>query len=413
MNKILKYSIALTALLAIGIAIYYYIMKKENHLEHSTLNEVYTCSMHPEIIRNKPGNCPICGMKLVKKINKSSDLLDNNIEYLLKPTYNFIVGNYATTTAKDTAISSELDLPGVVSYDANTIVNISARVNGRIEKMYVNYKYQHVSKGQILFELYSPELLTEQENYVFLISNDAENTAIVKASTEKLLLYGMSPGQISKLKTSKKVNPIISIYSPTTGIISGTEKMELPFIDMIKASSNTTEKLNIKEGNYIKKGELVFKLFSTNMVWGIFNISQGNNRFVQVGNGIKIVTELDETILAQVNFIENQLNPAEKTNRIRVYLNNMDQKLPIGLRLQGKITLNPSKGIWIHRQALISVGNEKIVFLKMNKGFMAKSIKVGMEIGDYVLVLGGIAVNDIIAKNAQYLTDSESFIKTE
>jgi Cu(I)/Ag(I) efflux system membrane fusion protein len=116
---------------------------------------------------------------------------------------------------------------------------------------------------------------------------------------------------------------------------------------------------------------------------------------------------------AKINFVETQLNAADKTNRIRVYLNNNKFKLPIGLRLQGVVKTNAIKGIWIQKQSMVSIGNKKIVFLKMDNGFRATSIKTGIEIVDFIQIMEGISVKDTIAKNAQYLIDSESFIKTE
>ena len=372
--------------------------------------------MHPQIIRDKPGNCPICGMTLIKKITESQAEEDNSIDNLLKPTDNFIVGNYQTTTAKDTTLSSEVDLPGIVSYDPNSSVNIAARISGRIEKMYVNYKYQKVAKGQKLFDLYSPELLTEQQNFIYLVSNDSDNTSIIKASKQKLLLYGMTKNQINSLSSSKKVNPQVSIYSPASGIIQGTEKMDNTSNSTMQSTSNNTEILNIKEGNYIKKGEVVFKLVNTDKVWGIFNVSQGYNSLIKTNQAIKIATELDknEFMDAKINFIETQFNPADKSNRIRVYLNNNNKlKLPIGLRLQGIVKTNSIQGVWLQKQALVSIGNKKIVFIKKNNGFKATAIKAGIEIDDFIQIISGISVKDTLAKNAQYLIDSESFIKTE
>jgi Cu(I)/Ag(I) efflux system membrane fusion protein len=94
-------------------------------------------------------------------------------------------------------------------------------------------------------------------------------------------------------------------------------------------------------------------------------------------------------------------------------LNNNVLKLPIGLRLQGIIETNPISGIWLEKEAMISIGNKKIAFLKMNNGFKVKEIKIGIEINDFVQIIDGISVQDTIAKNAQYLIDSESFIKIE
>lgn len=415
MNKYIKYSLAFFAISIIGIAIYLFALKSENHSEIEHQNEVYTCSMHPQIIRDKPGNCPICGMTLVKKITENNSVQDNSIDNLIKPTDNFIVGNYQTTTAIDTTISSEINLPGIVAYDPNSSVNIAARMSGRIERMYVNYKYQKVNKGQKLFDLYSPELLTEQQNFIYMVINDADNISIINASKQKLLLYGMTQNQINTLITSKTANPRISIYSPASGIIDGTETMANVSTPAMQSGSNSTEILNVKEGNYIKKGEVIFKLLNTDKVWGIFNVIQGYNSLIKTSQSIQITTELDknEVIDAQINFVETQLNPADKTNRIRVYLNNYKLKLPIGLRLQGIVKTNAVNGIWIQKQSMVSIGNKKIVFLKMENGFKASSIKTGIEMDDFIQIIEGISIKDTIAKNAQYLIDSESFIKTE
>ena len=415
MNKYIKYGLALIVISIIGIAIYFYVIKSDNHSEMGHQNEVYTCSMHPEIIRDKPGNCPICGMNLVKKVTENNAVEDNSLDNVIKPTDNFIVGNYQTTTAIDTTLSGKINLPGIVGYDPNSSVNIAARMSGRIERMYVNYKYQKVNKGQKLFDLYSPELLTEQQNFIYMVSNDVENPSIIDASRQKLLLYGMTQNQINALSNSKKVNPLITIYSPASGIIDGTETMDNTTKPVMQSASSNTEVLDVKEGNYIKKGEVIFKLLNTDKVWGIFNVFQGYNSLIKANQSIRITSELDknEFIDAKINFVETQLNAADKTNRIRVYLNNNKLKLPVGLRLQGGVKTNPVNGIWIQKQSMVSIGNKKIVFLKMDNGFKASSIKTGIEIDDFIQIMEGISVKDTIAKNAQYLIDSESFIKTE
>ena len=415
MNKYIKYGLAFIVISIIGIAIYLFAKKSDNHSEMGHQNEVYTCSMHPEIIRDKPGNCPICGMTLVKKVTENNSVEDNSIDNLIKPTDNFIVGNYQTTTAIDTTLSSEINLPGIVGYDPNSSVNIAARMSGRIERMYVNYKYQKVNKGQKLFDLYSPELLTEQQNFIYMVINDVENPSIIDASRQKLLLYGMTQNQINALSNSKKVNPLITIYSPASGIIDGTATMDNTTNPVMQSASNNTEVLNVKEGSYIKKGEVIFKLLNTDKVWGIFNVIQGYNSLIKANQSIRITSELDkdEFMDAKINFVETQLNAADKTNRIRVYLNNNKLKLPVGLRLQGVVKTNPVKGIWIQKQSMVSIGNKKIVFLKMDNGFKASAIKTGIEIDDFIQIIEGISVKDTIAKNAQYLIDSESFIKTE
>jgi Cu(I)/Ag(I) efflux system membrane fusion protein len=415
MNRYLKYSLVVVVISIIGFAIYYFGIRSDEPIDSQHQKEVYTCSMHPQIIRDKPGNCPICGMTLVKIQSSGHAIKSTSIENLLKRTDNFIVGNYKTTTPKDTTINSEINLPGIVAYDPNSSVNIAARMSGRIEKMYVNYKYQKVTKGQKLFDLYSPELLTEQQNFIYLISNDAENQSIIKASKQKLLLYGMTLNQINALASAKRANPIISIHSPVYGIIQGTESMTKSTEVSMQNSNITTEALTIKEGDYIKKNEVVFKLVNTDKVWGVFNVLPGYSSLIKINQPIDISSEFieNESITAKVNFIETQFNQTDRTNRIRVYLNNSSLKLPIGMRLQGVVKTNPTKATWLQKQALVTIGNKKIVFIKMEDGFKAKEIKTGMEINDFVQIIDGISVEDTIAKNAQYLIDSESFIKTE
>jgi Cu(I)/Ag(I) efflux system membrane fusion protein len=355
-------------------------------------------------------------MNLVKKVTEDQPMESNDIDHLLRPTDRFVVGDFQTTTAKDTAISSQIKLPGIVAYDPNSSVNIAARISGRIEKMYVNYKYQKVNKGQRLFDLYSPELLTAQQNFIYLVTNDAENKAIINASKQKLALYGMTANQINALATSKRTNPMITIFSPTNGIVQGTENMTASGeAQSMQNNSVTTSSLTLKEGDYIKKDEVVFKLVNTDKVWGVFNVMQGQSSLIKVNQSIRFSSELEENdfINAKVNFIETQFSATDKTNGVRVYLNNSNLKYPIGLRLQGVIETDPIQGIWIRKQALISIGSKNVVFIKMENGFKAKEIKIGIEINDFVQVLEGLEVKEAIADNAQYLMDSESFIKTE
>jgi Cu(I)/Ag(I) efflux system membrane fusion protein len=263
--------------------------------------------------------------------------------------------------------------------------------------------------------LYSPELLTEQQNYIYLISNDNQNTSIINSAKQKLLLYGMTNSQVNALASAKKTNPVITIYSPASGIITGTEKMANASASPMSNANSSTESLDVKEGSYIKKGEVVFKLMNTDKVWGVFNVLQGYNSLIKINQSIDIISELDEksVIYAKINFVETQLNPTDKTNKIQVYLNNENLKLPIGTRLRGVVQLNSAKGIWLQKQALVSVGEKKIVFVKMDGGFKATAIQTGIEMDDFVQIIGGLSVGDTIAKNAQYLIDSESFIKTE
>jgi Cu(I)/Ag(I) efflux system membrane fusion protein len=416
MNKYLKFSLVFLIIAVIGVGVYFLIIKQHGTMDSHGQKEVYTCSMHPQIRKNKPGNCPICGMELIKIETHTQEMDSTLSENLLKPTDNFIVGDFQTTTAKDTSVSAEINLPGIVEYDPNASVNIAARVSGRIEKMYVHYKFQKVNKGQKLFDIYSPELLTEQQNYIYLMTNDAENESLIAASRQKLMLYGITDAQLKLLKETKRTNPVISIYSPAYGIIQSTEKMGASGVNGsgMQNTGSSTDILNIKEGDYIQKGVVVFKLSNTDKVWAVFNVLQGYSSLIKLNQTVVISSELNksEPVYAKINFIETQLNQSDNSLRIRVYLNNSKLKLPVGLRLQGIVRTNSVKALWLPKQAMVSIGTKKMVFTRLENGFKAREIKTGIETNDYIQILDGITKNDTIAANAQYLIDSESFIKT-
>lgn len=415
MKKFLKYSLILLIFSAIGIGVYFLVLKRHERMGSHEQEAVYTCSMHPQIRKNKPGNCPICGMKLIKMETHSQAVDTSLSENLLKPTDNFIVGKYQTINPVDSTLNTELYLPGTVEYNPNSVVNIAARVSGRIEKMYVNYKFQKVNKGQKLFDIYSPELLTEQQNYIYLITNDAKNESLIAASKQKLMLYGITDAQLKLLNETKKTNPVISIYSPVYGIVQGTDEMTGTVnSNGMQNAVSSTDVLKIKEGDYIQKGAVVFKLSNTDKVWAVFNVLQGYGSIIKLNQTVVITTEINdsEPVYAKIDFIETQLNQSENSLRVRVYLNNSKLKLPVGLRLQGTVRANPVKALWLPKQAMVSIGTKKMVFVKLENGFKAREINTGITINNYIQILKGITKNDTVAANAQYLIDSESFIKT-
>ena len=153
---------------------------------------------------------------------------------------------------------------------------------------------------------------------------------------------------------------------------------------------------------------------NTNKVWAIFNVLQGYNNLIYINQPIKIFTEINENdfSLEKVNFINTQLSTTERTNSIRVYLNNK-QKYPIGLRLEGVLKSKPINGLWINKTAVVNIGNKNIVFIQFEHGFKALEVQTGIETKEGIQIIKGLTSKDKVAKNAQYLIDSESFIKTK
>src|SRR5438105_6889666 len=178
--------------------------KKKQDVPQAQSKELWTCSMHPEIIRDKPGICHICGMDLIRKEEKAQKLIDIKLDELLQPSDRFVVSSIPITTITKSEEQIEVEALGSVTYDPRLINTISARVSGRIEKLYVRYRYEHVHAGEKIMDIYSPELLTAQQNLLFLLKNDPGNFSLIEAAKQRLLLQGMSESQLTEVIGSQK-----------------------------------------------------------------------------------------------------------------------------------------------------------------------------------------------------------------
>ncbi|MBS1621435.1 MAG: efflux RND transporter periplasmic adaptor subunit [Bacteroidetes bacterium] len=371
--------------------------------------------MHPEIIRDKPGTCPICGMDLVRKETESKKLGDVDLEALLEPTNEFVVSSIPVTTMEQKRKQIEIDALGTIAYDTRQVGSISARVSGRIEKLYVKYRFQKISKGQKILDIYSPELLTAQENLLFLLKNDAGNTGFIEAAKRKLLLLGMSSDQIQQVVQSGRASHTITIFSNYSGHIHEASSG----IGMNTASgtmrdiSLITEELSLKEGMYIQKGQSVFTIYNPDKAWAVLNIFGDDQALIKKGNAVRVFPETvpGKDFRAAIDFIEPFYRKESKTLTARVYFNNSTLQIPIGSQVKAIIFGDTKEANWLPKNAVLSLGMDKVVFKKMGEGFIAKKINTGIIHDTHIQVLGGLTMNDSVAVNAQFLMDSESFIK--
>jgi len=379
--------------------------------------EEYTCPMHPEVIKDKPGACPICGMDLVKKETDSKKVGHIELEALLKPTNEFVVSSIPVTTIEQRGEQIEIEALGNIAYDARQVGSISARVSGRIERLYVRYRYQRISKGQRILDIYSPELLTAQQNLLFLLKNDADNTAFIEAAKEKLLLLGMSDEQLRQVIKSGQPSLTIAVYSNYSGHIheaANGGRMNNETSSM-KDISLITEELSLKEGMYVQKGQSVFTVFNPDKAWAVLNVYGDNQSLVKTGNTVRVVPETapQKDFRASIDFIEPFYRKESKTLTARVYFNNSVLKIPVGSQVRATIFGNTKEAFWLPKEAVLSLGMDKVVFQKSDGGFKAKKIYTGIIHEKHIQVMSGLTVTDSVAINAQFLMDSESFIKVK
>lgn len=390
---------------------------KDPHTEHKAegIEEIYTCSMHPQIIRDKPGKCPICGMQLVKKVSDGKKANDAELGALLKPTNEFVISAIPVTTMQKKEEQIETEALGNIAYDTRQEGSISSRISGRIEKLYVRYRYQRISKGQRILEIYSPELMTAQQNLLFLLKNDTDNLTFIQSATEKLLLLGMTNQQLQQVIQSGKPSLTIAVYSNYSGHIhesANNSSMNTGSASMTDISI-ITEELSLKEGMYLQKGQSIFTVYNPDRAWAILNVYAENQSLVKTGNPVKIIPETapDKKFMASVDFIEPFYQKESKTLTVRVYFNNSILKIPIGSQVTATIFGNTKDAYWLPKDAVVSLGLDKVVFKKAEGGFIAQKINTGTIHNNHIQIVSGISETDSVAVNAQYLMDSESFIK--
>ncbi|HEX6846327.1 MAG TPA: efflux RND transporter periplasmic adaptor subunit [Chitinophagaceae bacterium] len=393
--------------------------QKDQHAGHEQKmeKELYTCPMHPEIIRDKPGQCPICGMDLVKKESGGEVIREMDLESLLKPTNEFVVSTIPVTTVQKREEQIEIEALGNIAYDTRLAGSISARISGRIEKLYVRYRYQKIRKGQHILDIYSPELLTAQQNLLFLLKNDGNNSTMIEAAKQRLLLLGISEPQLNKIIQSGQPSMTVAVYSNYSGHIheaakNGNMNNET---GLMKDVSLLTEELSLKEGMYVKKGESIFTVFNPDRAWAILSIYGESQALVKVGNAVRIVPETApaKDFRATIDFIEPFYRKESKTLTARVYFNNSQINIPIGSQLRATIFGNTKDAYWLPKESVLSLGIDKIVFQKDDGGFRAHKVNTGIVHEKHIQILDGLNETDSVAINAQYLMDSESFIKVK
>ena len=396
--------------------------KKDVHAQHTTemVAEIYTCPMHPEIIRDKPDTCPICGMDLVKKEMDATAIAGVQLESLLKPTNQYVISTIPITAIKKEQIVVEIDALGRVEYDTRMIGIISARINGRIEKLYVRYKYQYIKKGQKIMDIYSPELLTAQQNLLFILKNDAGNASLIGAAKQKLLLLGMSIDQVQKIIQTG--NPIfsVSVYSNLSGHLhnAGDESASMSpqsSPSAMSAIKPSTELLSLKEGMYVQKGQNLLSIYNPSMAWAVLNIYTDGQALIQKGQLVTITPETAprNSFQGHIDFIEPFYREGSRTTSARVYFDNSSLRLPVGSQVRGLIIAHPAIGYWLPKESVTSLGIDRIVFLKVTGGFKPKMVTTGITVNNRIQIVNGLSETDSVAIKAQFLIDSESFIKVK
>ncbi len=445
MKKILKGSFGFILLSAILVLLS--CNSKDMKVESGNKSAKYTCSMHPQIIRNEPGLCPICSMNLVRLNNHAGhEAVNDSLALLVKSTNASVISSVKTISPQSREQAHEISLKGMINYDTNNWKSISARVSGRIERLYVKYNYEAVSKGQKIMDIYSPDLVNAQQELLFLKNNSEPE--LMETAKRKLRLLGATEQQISGVLKTGKISYSVSIYSPYSGYVS--EQQGNSPADgisnssggtMITPSSAATSSMNsmgntgssssanapelpvipssspiqLREGQYVSTGQKLFILINTNQVWAEFYAAPDQLNDFSKGTTVEIqsVDNLNQKTSVPVSLIQPYYNEGVNYSLVRATIPNPEKRWKVGQLISVTKEGKSDYGTWLPRTAVLQLGTRYVSFVHRNGAFVPVYVKVFNLSGNWVDIGNSLPSNQRVAVNAWFLVDSESFIKAE
>lgn len=357
--------------------------------------------------------------------------IDKELANLLKPVNQQVISTLPVIRAESGTRITNVRVQGVVSYDTRSQVALSSRTAGRIERLYVKYNFQPVKKGQLIMELYSPDLAAAQREFLLIRESGPDNTLLEKAR-QRLLLLGMTAQQVSQLAASGEIIYRIPVYSNSSGYIlektaSVTQgaviNMTAPAADGMggmnegtssssapaPVSTVTNSPVLLREGQYVNAGQSLFVIYKDDKLVAEFSFHPEIAKDIRRGQRIlfNATANQDKFFSGTIGLIQPVFNGGQNFIQARVYFK--EKGLSPGQMLTANIPL-VREGYWLPRSAVLDLGTRSILFKKTNGSFIPVSVKAGIKAENMVQVTEDISDWEIAA-NASYLVDSESFIK--
>lgn len=366
--------------------------------EHNMeMNDVYyTCSMHPQVMQDKPGNCPICGMKLIeakKGISKDPNevqLSDQQIQ----------LGNISTDTIRSGMIGDQMVLTATLNADQRNINAVSARVMGRIERLYFKNLGDYVSKGDKLFDIYSEELNNAKQEYILALEKQKtldnpliDFTSLLQSAKNKLLLWGLSETQIQEIAVRKTTTALTTFYSPVAGYI-------------------TT--LDIKEGEYAMEGGTIVRIADLSTLWAEAQVY--TSQLSQIDNNAVASVQFPDLpgkqTIGKIEFMNPEINPQTRITLLRVNVANPGKLLKPGMPAYVTIKGKQVNTLTLPSDAVLRTGTGASVWVQTgNHTFKSRMVEIGMEDGERVEIKSGLQSGDIVVITGAYLLNSEFIFK--
>ncbi|PKB44343.1 Cu(I)/Ag(I) efflux system membrane fusion protein [Cellulophaga sp. RHA19] len=364
---------------------------EHNHDELAETNQMWTCSMHPQIMQPEPGDCPICGMDLIPAENGSDGLLAD--QFKLTENAMALANIQTTVVGKGNVDGNTLKLSGKIAENEEANAVQVSYFSGRIERLNVSFTGKEVRKGQLLATIYSPELYAAQQELITASSLKESQPELYKAVRNKLKLWKLSVSQINQIEETQKVKENFPVYATVSGTV--------------------TEKL-VEQGDYIKQGQPLLKIANLNTVWANFDVYENQIDLFKKGQEVLVTTNAyaNKEFKGKVDFIEPILNTKTRTVTLRVVLNNKNDVFKPGMFVTANIERVSSSNdavLTIPASAVLWTGKRSVVYLKTNPDqtiFEMREVVLGNQIGNEYEVLEGLFIGNEIVTNGTFTVDA-------
>lgn len=394
-NSYVRISLFVLAGIFIGWLIFHDESKNEpatsqtSEIEHAT---IWTCAMHPHIRTEEAGDCPICGMDLIPLVQSGTSSVDPDAVHFSKEAA--ALANVLTTVASRQKPVKEIRLYGKVQADERMLQSQTSHVAGRIDRLFVNFTGEAVKNGQVLAQIYSPDLISAQQELIEASRTKEMQPAIYVAAKEKLRQWKITDDQIASIENSGATQSLIEIVSNTNGIV-------------ISKLVNT--------GNYISQGTLLFEIADLSGLWVLFDAYESDLQFIRKGERLTFTLEAypGEKYSGTIVFIDPVIDPVTRVAKVRVETENRSGRLKPEMFVTGTLSTTLQEfnnNLIIPKSAVLWTGKRSIVYVKQAEAdepvFKMREIELGPMLGDSYVVISGLSEGEEIVTNGTFSVDA-------
>jgi Cu(I)/Ag(I) efflux system membrane fusion protein len=371
----------------------------------------YQCPMHPTIVQDHPGECPICGMKLVKVEGGGPGAAADDhaahakVEGLaaidIDPARQQLIG-LRTAEVATGSVGGAWRTVGRVAFDETRVKRINVKIPGYVERIFVDFVGKPVKKGEPLFSLYSPELLSAQDEYLLAVrtrgalasgGQAADGDALVAAARRKLQLWDVPRSEFEQLEKTGKPMKDLMFRSPVNGVVT---------------------KKDVVQGMRLEAGAMPYEIVDLSEVWVLADVYESELRHVKLGMKAQLSLNAypNRPFEGRVRFIDPVLDPKTRTVKVRLAFPNPTSELKP--EMFGEVTLQGQArdALRIPTDAVIDSGTNKVVFVSLGEGkFQPREVKTGDTDGTFVEVVSGVSAGEQVVTRANFLVDSESRLR--